>query len=206
MGVVKVEVKVVEDGGWINWVDEVEEENTEKYFKVVKVERREHLKAAVRKRVKTNRMGKCQTTYPYEMRLGTYLAMKEGEVGMRRLFKLGVKTHERLEELYVEQVISRELGVCANPLNAEFQKFNVEALGEEAVKKLIRSWQSGLKTEARKNPENGKTNYYVRLLAMSPGQGDPIRAEKEEQEQQTGEDSKPRPEVNKFLFILALVS
>ena len=189
----EMEVNVVEDGGWIKWAEHVHQDNTEMYFKrLVKAERRKDMKAAVRNRL--NAMVKSVTTYPYEMKLGTYLAVKEGEAGMRRL---GVKTPERLEQLYVEQVVLREPGICANP-NKEFQKFNVEALCDEAVKRLITSWESGLKIEAHQNPGNGRTDYYVRLLAMSPGQGDLIRAVKEKQQEQTEDDGKPRPEVNIF--------
>ena len=189
----EMEVNVVEDGGWIKWAEHVHQDNTEMYFKrLVKAERRKDMKAAVRNRL--NAMVKSVTTYPYEMKLGTYLAVKEGEAGMRRL---GVKTPERLEQLYVEQVVLREPGVCANPAR-EFQTFDVEALSDEAVKRLISRWESGLKIEARQNPVNGRTNYYVRLLAMSPGQGDLIRAVKEKQQEQTGDDGKSRPEVNIF--------
>ena len=195
MGRVQIEVNVVEDGGGINWA---EQKNTGMYYeRHVKDERRKDLKAVVRKRLNARKMVKKVTTYPYEMKLGTYLVMREGEVGMRRLCKLGVKTPEKLQDLYVEQVFLREPGICANP-NKEFQKFNVEALCDEAVKRLISSWESGLKIEAHQNPGNGRTDYYVRLLAMSPGQGDLIRAVKEKQQEQTEDDGKPRPEVNRF--------
>ena len=189
---VEMEVNVVEDGGCFNWA---EQGNTGMSFKrLVKAERRKNMKVSVTKRLNARGIVESVTTYPYEMKLGTYLVLKEGEAGMRRL---GVKTPERLEQLYVEQVVLREPGVCANP-DKEFQKFDVEALCDEAVKRLISSWESGLKIEARQNPVNGRTNYYVRLLAMSPGQGDLIRAVKEKQQEQTEDDGKPRPEVNIF--------
>ena len=189
---VEMEVNVVEDGGCFNWA---EQGNTGMSFKrLVKAERRKNMKVSVTKRLNARGIVESVTTYPYEMKLGTYLVLKEGEAGMRRL---GVKTPERLEQLYVEQVVLREPGVCANP-DKEFQKFDVEALCDEAVKRLISSWESGLKIEAHQNPGNGRTDYYVRLLAMSPGQGDLIRAVKEKQQEQTGDDGKPRPEVNIF--------
>ena len=189
---VEMEVNVVEDGGCFNWA---EQGNTGMSFKrLVKAERRKNMKVSVTKRLNARGIVESVTTYPYEMKLGTYLVLKEGEAGMRRL---GVKTPERLEQLYVEQVVLREPGVCANP-DKEFQKFDVEALCDEAVKRLISSWESGLKIEARQNPVNGRTNYYVRLLAMSPGQGDLIRAVREKQQEHTGDDGKPRPEVNRF--------
>ena len=189
---VEMEVNVVEDGGCFNWA---EQGNTGMSFKrLVKAERRNNMKVSVTKTLNAGGIVESVTTYPYEMKLGTYLVLKEGEAGMRRL---GVKTPERLEQLYVEQVVLREPGVCANP-DKEFQKFDVEALCDEAVKRLISSWESGLKIEARQNPVNGRTNYYVRLLAMSPGQGDLIRAVKEKQQEQTEDDGKPRPEVNIF--------
>ena len=192
---VEMEVNVVEDGGWINWA---EQGNTGMYFKrLVKVERRKDMKVSVRKRLDVRGIVKSETTYPYEMKLGSYLVVKEGEAGMKRLCKLGVKTPEKLEELYVEQIVLREPGVCANP-NKEFQKFDVEALSDEAVKRLISRWESGIKIEARQNPGYGRTNYYVRLLGMSPGQGDPTRPVKEKQHEQTRDDGKTRPEVNRF--------
>ena len=192
---VEMEVNVVEDGGWINWA---EQGNTGMSFKrLVKAKRRKDMKISVTKRLNARGIMKSVTTFPYEMKLGTYLVMKEGEAEMRRLHKLGIKTPEKLEKLYVEQVIFREPGVCANP-NKEFQKFDVEALSDEAVKRLISRWESGIKIEARQNPGNGRTDYYVRLLGMSPGQGDPIRPAKEKQHEQTRDDSKTRPEVNRF--------
>ena len=171
----KVEVNIDwrgEGGAWINWAEEVEEMDPIGWYEYKEVEKkpakaavkRQPAKAALKKReVKI----KKETTHPYQMRLGSYLALREGEEGMRRLRKKGIKTEQELEERYMEGILGK-LGVCKNPVYD--QKFDIEKLGEEAVKKLIRDWRSGEKIESHYFPSTGKTEYYIVLLAMSPVQ------------------------------------
>ena len=59
-----------------------------------------------------------ETTHPYEVRVGAYLALKEGEEGMKRLQKDGKKTRQQLEQelenRYMKGVLGKP-GVCKNP-------------------------------------------------------------------------------------------
>ena len=177
-----------EEGGWINWAEEVEETDPIGWYEYQEVEKKP-AKAAVKKREVNI---KKETTHPYQMRLGSYLALREGEEGMRRLRKKGITTEQQLEERYMEGILGK-LGVCKNPVYD--QKFDIEKLGEEAVKKLIRDWRSGEKIESHFFPSTGKTEYYIVLLAMSPVQEvQKKRTEKEESQRDT--ETGPRTEVS----------
>ena len=196
----KVEVNIDwrgEGGAWINWAEEVEEMDPIGWYEYKEVEKkpakaaveRQPAKAALKKReVKI----KKETTHPYQMRLGSYLALREGEEGMRRLRKKGIKTEQELEERYMEGILGK-LGVCKNSVFE--QTFDITELGEEAVKKLIRDWRSGEMIESHFFPATGKTEYYVVLLAMSPVQEVQKKgAQKEESQEDT--DTGPRTEVS----------
>ena len=174
-----------EEGGWINWAEEVEETDPIGWYEYQEVEKKP-AKAAVKKR---EVYIKKETTHPYQMRLGSYLALREGEEGMRRLRKMGIRTEQQLEEKYMEGIMAK-LGVCQNSVfekkgEETVQKFDIEKEGEEAVKKWITNWRSREKIESHYFPATGKTEYYVVLLAMSPVQAvQKKRAEKEKQESQ----------------------
>ena len=149
-----------------------------------------------KKRVKRVRDTLLTSTpsYPHEMRVGTYLALREGPEGMRKLEMKGV-TEQKLEERFMKEIL-RKPGVCHNPAG-EFQKFDVEKLDEEAVTELIKKFASGPMIKSRLNPASGRTEHFVVLLAVSPGQGGERKADKEE-EQQSDSDREPRPEVSIF--------
>ena len=175
-----IEINTEEDGGSFNWEKVVEKESG---------------KAGVKKkRVKRVRDAPLRSTpsYPYEMRVGTYLALREGPEGMRKLQMKGV-TEQKLEEKFMKEILRRP-GICQNPAS-EFQKFDVEKLDEEAVLTHIRKFASGPRIKSRYNPGSGRTEHFVVLLAISPGQGGEMKADKKE-EQQSDPDREPRPEVN----------
>ena len=174
-----IEIKIVkeEEGSGINWAEEVETADPAGWSEYKEdIWQRKPAKAVVKKEIKI----KKDTTYPYEVRLGSYLKLKEGEEGMRRLRKEGIKNEQQLEMRYMEEVL-RKPGVCKNPTWVQFQKFDVETLGEKEVKTLIRSSESGLMIKSRYYP--GKTEHYVVLLAMSPVQEVPRKATEEKESQ-----------------------
>ena len=84
MGETKIKVKVAgEEGAWTNWSEEVEEDVPAGWHQYSEeIWQKKPAKAAVTKREVHIRK---ETTHPYEVRVGAYLALKEGEEGMRRL-------------------------------------------------------------------------------------------------------------------------
>ena len=179
----EVKINMAEGGGSINWVDDVDEEippwekvdmeiphwdawdgkQAKPVERAARVKKVVEIKKALRvKRVVTI---KKETTHPYLMPLGSYLAMMLGEEGMRKLLKEeGVRTEKKLEEKYMRQTM-REPGPCKNP-GEEFQTFDVTKLGEGALQRLIRGWESG--PQIVSVSDGGKAQVFVRMLAMSP--------------------------------------
>ena len=167
----------------INWVEDTEEmypfeeEIVEKKpakavatvekkpAKAVATVRKKPAKKVVRRKVTI----KKETCYPGLMRLGSYLAFREGKEGMKKLQKEGTKTEEQVEEQleqkYMEEMM-RQPGVCKNPDGEMFQTFDVEALGEGAIQRLISEWES--RPQIVSVREGGKTLPYVSLLALGP--------------------------------------
>ena len=200
-----IEIHIVDEGegGSLSWAEEVEVEHPSwTWFKDQIVEKESEKTGVEKKRVKRGRYAPLKSTpsYPYEMRVGAYLAWRKGPEEMRKLEKKGVN-EQKLEEKFMEQIL-RQPGICLNPSIDESKYFDVEKLDEEAVKTLIRRCASGPEIKSRLNPANGKTEHYFVLLAMSPVQGSMMKggerkADKEE-ERQSHSDSKPRPEVNIF--------
>ena len=200
-----IEICIVDEGkgGSLSWAEEVEMEHPSwTWFKDQIVEKESEKAGVKKKRVKRGRDAPLKSTpsYPYEMRVGAYLAWRKGPEEMRKLEKEGV-TKQKLEDKFMEPIL-RKPGICQNPSIEESRRFDVEKLDEEAVKNLIRRCASGPKINSRYNPASGKNEHYIVLQAMSPVQGDIRRvverkADKEE-EQQSHSDSEPRPEVNIF--------
>ena len=140
--VLEVKINMAEEGGSINWVDDVDEEippwekvdmeiphwdawdgkQAKPVERAARVKKVEKTKKALRaKKVVTI---KKETTTPYLMPLGSYLATKLGEEGMRKLLREeGVRTEKQLEERYMRHIM-REPGPCKNP-GEEFQTFDV---------------------------------------------------------------------------------
>ena len=177
----------------INWVEDTEEmypfeEIVEKEpAKAVATVRKKPAKKVVRRKVTI----KKETSYPGLMRLGSYLAFREGKEGMKKLQKEGTKTEEQVEEQleqkYMEAMM-RQPGVCKNPDGEKFKTFDVEALGEGATQRLISEWES--RPQIVSVREGGKTLPYVSLLAMGP-HSPYIRGpdfSKEQSKQDTGSD------------------
>ena len=155
---VDIKINFADEGGRINWVDEVEKEDPPGWSTY---EMKQKKPARVRKEVKEVRIRK-ETTYPYYVPVGSYLAMKLGKRGMK---EVGVRNEKQLEEMYMAQIM-REPGVCKSPQWSQFKSFEVEKLGEEALQRLIRGWESGL--QVVDVGEGGRTRPCVVMHAMSP--------------------------------------
>ena len=202
--VVEVKINMAEEGGSINWVDDLDEEippweNVDMEIphwdawdgkQVKPVERAVKVKKAVKTKkalkVKREVTIKKETTTPYLMPLGSYLATKLGEEGMRKLLREeGVRTEKQLEERYMRHIM-REPGPCKNP-GEGFQTFDVTKLGEEAVQRHIRGWESG--PQIVTVTDGGKAQVFVKMLAMSPSSPHIITpfTIKEQPKQDTGE-------------------
>ena len=181
--VMEVKINMAEEGGSINWVDDLDEEippweNVDMEIphwdawdgkQVKPVERAVKVKKAVKTkkalRVKREVTIKKETTTPYLMPLGSYLATKLGEEGMRKLLREeGVRTEKQLEERYLRHIM-REPGPCKNP-GEGFQTFDVTKLGEGALQRRIREWESG--PQIVTVSDGGKAQVFVKMLAMSP--------------------------------------
>ena len=179
-----IEIKIVkeEEGSRINWAEEVETVNPAGWSEYKEdIWQRKPAKAVVKREIKI----KKETTYPYEMRLGSYLKLKEGEEGMRRLRKEGIKNEQQLEMRYMEEVL-RKPGVCKNPRGEKFRYFDVEALGEGALQRMISGWES--RPEVVGVGKGGRTPWFVTLLALGPHSSHIITpvSTKEQPSQDTG--------------------
>ena len=149
-----------------------------------------------RKGFKTDVPQKSTPSYPYEMRVGAYLAMRKGPEEMMKLKKKKGITEDSLETKFMEQ---KKPGICFNSTSEKSRRFDIEKMDEEAVASWIRRCASGMKIRSRDNPQTGKTEHFVVLLAMSPRQGGEERADKEEEKEEHNDPhSEPRPEVNIF--------
>ena len=170
----KIKINWADEGGWFNWADEVEEEiplgarvpPPSGWSTVEVVKKKPAEKVRVRKEVTL----KKEITYPHYMPLGRYLTMTMGKEGVKKLMEeIKLRTEEQLEELLEKRYTTemmRQPGVCQNPLGEEFQSFDVEALGEAAVQRLIAGWES--RPDIASVEEGGKTRWFVTLLAMGP--------------------------------------
>ena len=103
--------------------------------------------------------------------------------------EVGVRNEKQLEEMYMAQ-ITREPGVCKSPQWSQFKSFEVEKLGEAALQRLIRGWESGMKVVDV--GEGGRTRPCVVMHAMSPHSSHIIipATTKDQTSQDTGRDQK----------------
>ena len=181
----EVKINLAVEGGSINWADEVEEADPPGWYPRHEAEQKKPERAArVKKEVKI----KKEATYPYYVPLASYLAKELGEERMEKLRKeLGVRTDEQMEKKYMAQIM-REPGACKNPLGPKFRAFDVEKLGEGALQRLIRGWESG--QEIVNVGEGGKTRPCVVMHALSPHSCHIINpvTTKEQASQDTGRD------------------
>ena len=98
MAVGDIKIKLADEGGRINWVEEVEEEDPlgarvppPSGWSTIEVKK----KPAVRVRVRKEVTIKKEITYPHYMPLGKYLAWRLGKEGVKKLMKeVGVRTEE----------------------------------------------------------------------------------------------------------------
>ena len=169
-----IKIKLANEGGRINWADEVEEVDPlgarvppPSGWSTTEVKQK---KPAAKVRVRKEMTLKKEITYPHFMPLGSYLAMTMGKEGVKKLMKeKRLRTEEQLEKLLEERYIAemrREPGVCQNPLGEEFRRFDVEALEEGALQRLIRGWES--RPDIASVEEGGKTKWFVTLQAIGP--------------------------------------
>ena len=174
----EVKINMAPEGGWINWSEEVEEADPPGWYPRHEAEQKKPPR--VRKEVKKEVRIRKETTCPYYMPLGIYLAMKEGKEG-------GARIEKQLEEKYMAQIM-REPGICKSPQWPKFTAFQVEKLEEGALQKLIRGWEGGL--EIVDVGKGGKTQLCVVMHAMSPNSCHIITpvTSKEEASQDTGSD------------------
>ena len=152
----EVKINMAPEGGWINWSEEVEEADPPGWYPRHEAEQKKPPR--VRKEVKKEVRIRKETTYPYYMHLGRYLAMKEGKEG-------GARIEKQLEEKYMAHIM-REPGICKSPQWPKFTAFEVEKLEEGALQRLIRGCESGL--EIVHVGEGGRTRPCVVMHAMSP--------------------------------------
>ena len=149
---------------------------------------RERKEVKVRKEVRV-RKEVTNKTYPHLMPLCSYMAMKLGEEGYKKLLKEeNSRTEEQLEEKLMAR-IKRELGVCRNPEDEKFRSpdFDVEKMDEDDLKMQIRGWERGLKIVEVNN--GGKAQHFVVLHALGPNYFDSQqpRVRKEESKESTAE-------------------
>ena len=179
MRALDIEINYVEggDGGWINWAEEVEVEDPIGWYPDARVEKKvaeavvkKPAQAVVKKPaqavVRRKMTLKKETSYPHLMPICSYLAMTLGQEGFKKLLKEeDVRSEDLLEKRYLERMM-REPGVCKSPDWEPYRAFDVEKLGEGALQRLIRGWESG--PEIVTVEEGGRTRLFVTLLAMSP--------------------------------------
>ena len=133
-------------------------------------------------------------SYPYEMRLGAYLAWKEGKSEKMEGLKLE-KEELRLEREFLREML-KDRGECCHSNRKEGLKldYDVESMDDEAVKAEIRGWESG------RNVYERKDEWFIGLLAMSPQQplptGSYMRKAAKEEKHPSGTESEPRTKVS----------
>ena len=179
MGAPEIQINCVGegDGGWFDWTEEVEVEDPIGWYpdarvgkKVAEAVVKKPAQAVVKKPaqavVRRKMTLKKETSYPHLMPICSYLAMTLGQEGFKKLLKEEeVRSEDRLEKRYLERMM-REPGICKSPIYEQFCAFEVEKLGEGALQRIIRGWESG--PEIVTVEEGGRTRLYVTLLAMSP--------------------------------------
>ena len=122
---------------------------------------------------------------PYEMRLGAYLAWKEGKGEWLTL-----------EREFARKMLRERGECCHSDLKDELDlNYDVGSMEDEEVMAEIRRWENGPKINARRNPWTGDKEYYIVLLAMSPQQPLPTgsyqRKAAKEEKQPSGTESEP---------------
>ena len=125
-------------------------------------------------------------SYPYEMRLGAYLAWKEGK---------SENEGEKLEKEFLREM-EKERGECCNSRMEGLKlDYDVESMDDEAVMAKIRGWESGRKVNKRRDGQ-----WYIGLLSMSPQQPLPTgsyqRKAAKEEKQPSGTESEPQSKVS----------
>ena len=111
--------------------------------------------AAGRRRERATLPGKAVVTYPYWLRLKTFLARQDPHSGL---------TEGKLESTYLSQGAGKPDRTGVAPLPG----IDVEKLSEEEIKALVTNWASGHKIEYLYDPETGKEEPHVLMHSLTP--------------------------------------
>ena len=186
----EVNITLGEEGGSINWTDDLDQEIPPwekedvkvpswddnaywsrcegKQFKPAEQAAKVRKVVKMKKTVRVKRVVhiKKETTHPHLMPLGNYLAMRLGEEGMEKLRReKGVRTEKQLEEGYWKEIL-REAGECQNPGTMVSRNFDVEKLGPAEQWTLIGKYQAGPKIIMVDKGQ--KSELFVQMHAMGP--------------------------------------
>ena len=111
--------------------------------------------AAGRRRGRATLPGKATVTYPYWLRLKTFLAWRDPHSGL---------AEGKLESVFLSQGAGKPdvTGVAPMP------GIDVEKLSEEDIKELVTNWASGHKIKYLYDPETGKEEPHVLMHSLTP--------------------------------------
>ena len=127
--------------------------------------------AAGRRRGRATLPGKATVTYPYWLRLKTFLAWRDPHSGL---------TEGKLESVFLSQGAGKPdlTGVAPMP------GIDVEKLSEEDIKELVTNWASGHKIKYLYDPDTGKKEPHVLMHSLTPNLPGPgiVVAVKEQRE------------------------
>ena len=127
--------------------------------------------AAGRRRDRATLPGKAVVTYPYWLRLKTFLAWRDPHSGL---------AEGKLESTFLSQGAGKPdmTGVAPMP------GIDVEKLSEEDIKELVTNWASGHKIKYLYDPDTGKKEPHVLMHSLTPNLPGPgiVVAVKEQKE------------------------
>ena len=111
--------------------------------------------AAGRRRSKAILPGKATVTYPYWLRLKTFLAWQDPHSGL---------AEGKLESTFLSQGAGKpdRTGVAPMP------GIDVEKLSEEEIKELVTNWASGHKIKYLYDSDTGKEEPHVLMHSLTP--------------------------------------
>ena len=111
--------------------------------------------AAGRRRERATLPGKAVVTYPYWLRLKTFLARQDPHSGL---------TEGKLESTYLSQGAGKPDRTGVAPLPG----IDVEKLSEEEIEELVTNWASGHKIGYLYDRETGKKEPHVLMHSLTP--------------------------------------
>ena len=117
---------------------------------------------------------KSPVTYPFTMKLGTFLDRQKPNSGLK-------------EEKLVSSYFGR--GKPERTVVAPLPGIDVEKLSEEKVEELIENWEAGAKIEYILDKETGKKEPHVAMLSLTPNLMGPRREAVKVKETEKSDDS-----------------